>query len=451
MIKTILTFILLISGISVVSAQQPASREQQELERQRQELKKELEQVQELLNKNKQTTKENLTTLLNINKKLNLQENVVETINREINLMDNNIYKSQREINKMRLLLDTLKDEYSKSMVYAYKNRSNSDFLNFIFSSSSFNDAIKRITYLKSYRNFREMQGENILRTQALIKSRIDELSDTKQKKSSVLQVQSKEVNALQTQQEEKQQLVNKLKAQGKELNNQIAAKKKQMQKVNNAIAAAIKRAIKEANDVAAAKAREEKKRKDAETKAANSTASANKNTTSTTNNNTAKITDKPKTNTANTAPAKSVLLATDADVTLNASFEKNRGNLPWPVGSGYLILHFGENKLPNGVIINSQGISVGSDVGTPVKVVFDGEVVSVGSYDDLQMIVIKHGKYFSTYSNITGVSLSKGQSVKTGQVLGRVAENLDGIGAVDLWISNEHNELNPEGWLKRR
>lgn len=442
MARIILSLALFISSIGFLHAQQSATKE--ELERQRLELKKELDQVQDLLDKNKKTTKENLTTLLNINKKLNLQENVVETINKEINLMDNDIYKSQREINKMRLLLDTLKDEYAKSMVYAYKNRSNSDFLNFIFSSSSFNDAIKRITYLKSYRNYREMQGENILRTQTLIKTRIDELSQTKQKKNTVLKVQSKEVNALQAQQEEKQQIVNKLKAQGKELNNQIAAKKQQMKKVNSAITAAINRAIKEAKAAEAAKAREEKKRKDAVAKESANTASNNKPA----NNTTAKT--ETKTISA-TAPAKSVLLPTEADVTLNTNFEKSKGNLPWPVSSGYLILHFGDNKLPNGVVINSQGISIGSNVGTPVKAIFSGEVVSVGNIDDLQMVVVKHGKYFTTYSNITGVNLSKGQSVQTGQVIGRVAENLDGVGAIDLWISNERSEMNPEAWLKRR
>ena len=440
--KIIFTIVFLMLT-ALVNAQAPVSKEQQELEKQRQELKKELEQVQDLLNKNKQTTKENLSTLAHINRKLNIQENVIDNINREINLMDNNIYRSQRDVNKLQLLLDTLKQEYEKSMVYAYKNRSNSDFLNFIFSSSSFNDAIKRITYLKSYRNFREMQGDNILRTQALLKSRIDELSTNKQKKNTVLKVQSKEVDALQSQQEEKKQIVNKLKAQGKELNNQIAAKKKQMQKVNNAITAAIKRAIKEANDAAVAKAREERRKKEAETATSKTTTAAS----NTKNSATAKV-EKVKPPATKQA---SILLATEADVTLNAGFERNRGNLPWPISSGYTILHFGTNVLPNGVTINSQGISIGCDIGTPVKAIFDGEVMLVNSYDDVQMVVIKHGKYFTGYSNISGVSVAKGQTVKVGQVIGRSAANLDGVGAVDLQISNEQSEMNPEIWLKRR
>src|SRR5665647_3807791 len=243
MIKIVVTILSIFIFSATIIAQSPASKEQQDLEKQRQQLKREIEETQQLLNKNKKTTKENISSLALINKKLSLQENVIDNINRDINLLDNTINKSQRDIKKMQLLLDTLKQDYAKSMIYSYKNRSNSDFLNFIFSASSFNDAIKRITYLKSYRNYREIQGENILRTQEVLKERIDELSGNKKKKSVVLQTQSKELSVLESQHEEKNQLVSKLKAQGKELNNQIAAKKKQMQKVSNAIAAAIKRA----------------------------------------------------------------------------------------------------------------------------------------------------------------------------------------------------------------
>src|SRR5918993_768154 len=375
------------------SAQQPG---QQELEKQRQQLKREIEQTQQLLDNNKKTTKESLGQLALINKKLNLQGNVIENISKDINLLNNTIYKSQKDINKLQLLIDTLKQEYAKSMVYAYKNRSNSDFLNFIFSSSSFNDAIKRITYLKSYRNYREMQGENILRTQELLKERIGELSGNKKKKSLVLQTQSKELSVLETQQQEKNQLVSKLKAQGKELNSQIAAKKKQMKKVSNAIAAAIKRAQDEARKEALAKAKLAKARLDAEAKAN----AAENRTTATTN---APVRTAPaKTKAA--APV-SVLLASDADVKLNANFEINRGSLPWPVDKGYTIMRFGTQKMEDvGIVIDNPGITIGSDVGSTVKSLFDGEVSSVTNIDNMQVVIIKHGRYFTTYSNLTGV-----------------------------------------------
>ena len=436
MVKVAFSLLLFVSLSVSLLAQSSA----QELEKQRQQLKMEIEETQQLLNKNKKTTKENIGQLSLINRKLNLQGNVIENISKDINLLDNTISRSQKDVNKLQVLLDTLKQEYAKSMVYAYKNRSNSDFLNFIFSSANFNDAIKRITYLKSYRNYREMQGENILRTQVLLKERIDELSGNKKKKSVVLQTQSKELTVLESQQQEKNQLVAKLKAQGKELNNQIAAKKKQMQKVSNAIAAAIKRAQDAARREALAKAKEDRARRDAETK---------KNIAENKPDNTAVKPLITRPNKSVAAP--SVLLGNDADVKLNANFISNRGSLPWPVDKGYMIMRFGPQKLEIGVTVDNPGITIGSDIGSAVKALFDGEVASVTNIDDMQLVVLKHGAYFTTYSNLSGVSVSRGQNVRTGQVLGKVAANEEGVGSIDLIISNEKSNLNPEGWLRRR
>ena len=436
MVKVAFSLLLFVSLSVSLLAQSSA----QELEKQRQQLKMEIEETQQLLNKNKKTTKENIGQLSLINRKLNLQGNVIENISKDINLLDNTISRSQKDVNKLQVLLDTLKQEYAKSMVYAYKNRSNSDFLNFIFSSANFNDAIKRITYLKSYRNYREMQGENILRTQALLKERIDELSGNKKKKSVVLQTQSKELTVLESQQQEKNQLVAKLKAQGKELNNQIAAKKKQMKKVSNAIAAAIKRAQDAARREALAKAKEDRARRDAETK---------KNIAENKPDNTAVKPLITRPNKSVAAP--SVLLGNDADVKLNANFISNRGSLPWPVDKGYMIMRFGPQKLEIGVTVDNPGITIGSDIGSAVKALFDGEVASVTNIDDMQLVVLKHGAYFTTYSNLSGVSVSRGQNVRTGQVLGKVAANEEGVGSIDLIISNEKSNLNPEGWLRRR
>ena len=446
MIKILVFFLSIIISTTIIG-QPPATREQQDLEKERLQLRREIEETQQLIGKNKKNTKENISSLVLINKKLSLQENVLNNITKDINLLDNTIYKSQRDVNKMELLLDTLKQDYAKSMIYSYMNRSNSDFLNFIFSASSFNDAVKRVTYLKSYRNYREMQGDNILRTQDLLRGRINELGSTKKKKGVVLQTQSKEINILQTQQEEKNQVVQKLKAQGKELNNQVAAKKKQISKVSNAITAAIRRAVDEARRASAAKATAERKIREAEEKAAKTTI-----TKTTTDNTVTKPSVKAPRKTSANAPVKqeSVLLTTNAEINLNANFEKNKGVLPWPVDKGYTLLHYGSNKIDRLEII-SQGISIGCEIGSPVKIIFGGEVVLVNNYDDVQMVVVKHGRYFTGYSNLSGVNLTKGQNVQTGQVIGKVAANLDGIGAMDLIISNEKSDLNPESWLRRR
>ena len=438
--------ILAFLTMSMVVYAQPKSRE--ELEKQRQQLRKEIEETEKLLNSNKAQTKENLLQYNLIAKKVNLQDRVIDNINRDLNRLDDNMYLISKDVRRYDLLLDTLKQEYAKSMVYAYKNRSSYDFLNFIFSSANFNDAMKRISYLKSYRNYREMQGDNIVRTQDLRKKRIQDLNGTKQEKNQVLQVQSKEMAILETQQKEKDRVIAELKKQGKQLNKQIAAKQKQMQKVNTAIAAAIRAAQEEARKEAMAKAAAEKKRlKEEADRIAKANASAN--ASNDVKSNPPKTTITPKPTPAPKAP-ESVLLNSE-NTALNASFEKNRGTLPWPLDRGVILMHYGANTLPSGSIMDVTSVTISSEIGTPVKAVFDGTVTAVKPIEDMIVVIVQHGRYFTTYSNLSGVTVQKGQSIRTGQTLGRVASNFDGIGAIDFYISNETNNYDPEKWLKRR
>jgi len=429
--------IFLLSILSLNVFAQPATRE--ELERQRNQLKKEIEETENLLNKNKVQTKENLLQYNLISKKVNLQDKVIDNINRDLDRLNNSMYLISRDIYRYDRLLDTLKQEYAKSMVYAYKNRSSYDFLNFIFSAGNFNDAIKRISYLKSYRNYREMQGENIRRTQNLRKNKIVDLKGTKEEKNKVLDVQSEEMAKLEVQQREKDRILSQLKKQGKQLNKQIAAKQKQIQKVNNAITAAIKRAQKEAIE----KAVIEKERLRAEEL---------KNKKSTDINEGAKVKKEiPKKVEAKVTPkTESILLNADNTI-LNNNFEKNRGSLPWPLDRGLVLMHYGKNTLPSGTIMDVTSVTISSDIGSTVKSVFDGTVTAIQQVEDMMVVIIQHGRYFTTYSNLSNVVVKKGQEIKTGQSLGKVATNFDGIGAIDFYISNETSNYDPEKWLRRR
>ena len=431
--------------LALVVVAQPKSRE--ELEKQRQQLKREIEETEKLLNNNKTQTKENLLQYNLIAKKVNLQDRVIDNINKDLNMLDNSMFMISKDVRRYDLLLDTLKQEYAKSMVYAYKNRSSYDFLNFIFSAANFNDAIKRISYLKSYRTYREMQGDNILRTQELRKKRIQDLNGTKDEKNEVLKVQSKEMALLETQRREKDRVIAELKKQGKQLNKQIAAKQKQMQKVNNAIAAAIRAAQEEARKEAMAKAAAEKKRIKEE---ADRIAKANASTDVKVNATKTTVTTVPKTTPTPAPKAESVLLNSE-NTALNASFEKNRGALPWPLDRGIVLMHYGSNSLPSGTIMDVTSVTISSEIGSIVKAVFDGTVTAVKPIEDMIVVIIQHGRYFTTYSNLSGVTVQKGQSIKTGQSLGRVAANFDGVGAIDFYISNETSNYDPEKWLKRK
>jgi len=435
MVKMFFSIVIMLSGMAAIA--QPVTRE--ELEKQQTQLKKELEETAKLLNDNRAKSKENYVQWKLVNDKVNIQDRIIDNISRDINILDNSLYTTQKDINRYDRLLDTLKQEYAKSMIYAYKNRSNYDFLNFIFSAASFNDAIKRITYLKSYRNYREMMEENILRTQEFRKKKVEELSGTKKQKSEVLKVKDQEMSALEMEKKEKDRILNELKKQGKQLNKQMVATQNQLKKVTNAINAALKRAMDEAKKMAI--------KKSAVNEAGKlSTTNNNSNATITASGPSVK-TKRPEIK--KETPA-SVLLNAE-NITVNANFISNKGSLPWPVDKGYPVLHFGSNLLPSGSTIVQDCITVSTDVGSSVKAIFDGTVSSVMYVEDMQVVMIQHGKYFSTYSNLSNVSVQRGQSVKTGQVIGKAAANLDGDGSVDFYIYDEKTRFDPEKWLRHR
>ena len=432
--KIVTAFVFFLFALSAL-AQQPGDKNA--LQNQREQLKREITETEKTLEETRKTAKVNIGQLSLINKKMDLQDRVIDNINGEIKNLNNNIYSSQLEINKMKRILDTLKLEYAKSMVYAYKNRSNYDFLNFIFSANNFNDAIKRIAYLKSYRSYREMQAENILSTQAMLANRIAILSGTKKKKNIVLGEHDKELTQLEKQQQEKTTIVNKLKSRQKELTAQVNAKRKQDAKLRNAIAAMIKR------EIAIAKAEAAKKEKARLDELKKNKTETNKKPEE--NKTTATVT-KPRVTPKTTG---SVLVSSEADKALNASFERNKGSLPWPV-NGFVISHYGLNKLPGNVDYYNQGVTIGAKVGESVKAVFDGEVTLVSYIEDKQAVFIKHGKYFTVYSNLGSANVQRGDNVKTGQVIGKAGVNEDGEGQVDFILMKESDFVNPEQWLRR-
>jgi len=136
-------------------------------------------------------------------------------------------------------------------------------------------------------------------------------------------------------------------------------------------------------------------------------------------------------------------------EVELKDRFENNRGSLPWPVNKGYVRMNFGP-VIPSCVYIDNPGLTIGTDIGQPVKAVFGGIVSGVFRIDEMQIVILQHGRYFTAYSNINNVCVSKGQAISTGQVLGNAMANDDGVGEIDFILCNEKSNFDPLKWLMK-
>jgi murein hydrolase activator len=432
MIRRVVAFIVPLVVAATSFCQTPVQ-SRSDLEKEREAIQKEIEEVKHSLDETKKNKKETLGQLALLQRRLRLRESAIQNINAQINFIQSDMNQSWNQILKLRRELDTLRKQYEESVVYAYENRSNYDFLNFIFAATSFNDAVKRIAYLKSYRAYREERAENIKVTQQLLQDKIDGLKVKREEKDEVLQRQNKERQVLEVEKKEKDAVVYQLQTQETELKKEMNAKKRQDLKLDNAIAAAIRRAREEAI--------RESKKQDAVAKANVDKTPVPNLSTASPNNATpaaASATTKPKTFTP---------FDSRADIELSDNFEKNRGHLPWPMDAGNVSMHFGLQTYVKGITYNNRGITIEANPGTVVKAVFDGEVQSVFNVGDVNAIMVRHGKYFTTYSNLESVVVTKGQQVKTGQLIGKVSE----IGQLEFILSDDkdHN-FDPERWLRR-
>ncbi|GEO11683.1 murein hydrolase activator EnvC family protein [Segetibacter aerophilus] len=465
MIKKVI-FLFVFSLFSVLSF---AQQTKEELQRKQQDLLKEIRDLNATLKNIRHNKNRSLANYNLVKRKIAAREELIQNINKDLRILDNNIYKNTLEINRLRRELDTLKREYARSLVFAYKNRSNYDYLNFIFSASTFNDAVKRITYLKSYRQYREQQVANIEKTEDLISNKIATLNNTKNEKSIALQDQNSQLKDLEVDRKEQNEEVNKLKTQENEFAKEIRKRENDRRQMQAAISAIIKRELAEARKKAEALAKQKRAAEDERRKrlaeqqrqerlakqqaAANNggttpTAKTPSSQTETDDEPAGVATTKPKTN-----RVYSDLESTDEGRALSINFEGRRGSLPWPVDAGVPTIHFGSYTIPGTQLKGkSDGLTIAVPLGASVKAVADGEVSSVFDLGGEQVVTVRHGKYFTSYSHLSSVNVNKDQEIKSGTVIGRAAANDDGEGEVVFMVTNEHSVfLNPEQWLRRK
>lgn len=441
-------FIGLLFPFVMLAQQQPSKDDLQKQKKQLEQEIKELNDLQASISKNKKLS---LKQLAIVQTKIKKREQLINSINKDIRRVEDQLYSNEVEINHLKKELDTLKQNYAKSIVFAYKNRGSYEYLNFLFSAQDFNDAFKRLTYLKSYRQYRETQAETISKTQNLLQQATTTLSNTKVEKTQVLKNQNDQLAALETDKKENARVLQDLKTQEKEVQAQLRKREKQRQDLNKALAAVLRREIEEAN-------RKEKERL-AKLKA---DADKNKNTTTTTTK-PATTPNKPPTNKSPLETTGGVVKAdkgsgdytnfesTPEGATLSLNFENSKGRLPWPVNGGVITHDFGIKQISSQLREKNDGVFIAVPVGTGVKCVADGEVASVINLEDDQAVMVKHGKYFTVYNKLASVNVSEGQKVHAGTIIGKAAVSLDGNGGeIEFRIMNLNNQyLNPHSWLK--
>ncbi|MEN9381792.1 MAG: hypothetical protein RI940_673 [Bacteroidota bacterium] len=444
--KIAISFILILAFWMQPYAQTNATRE--ELQKQEQTLRKELDELNRLKDQIQRNKKSTLAQMAVIKSKIAKREALVNSIGKQVKLIDAAIFANQQDVSKLNKDLDTLKSKYEKSIVFAYKSRSGYEYLNFLFSASSFNDAVKRITYLKSYRQNREAQAAAIDLSQKDLNQKIGQLGTNKKSRLQILGVQNEQLKVLVDDRKEQDKIIKQLKGKEQEVTAQLRQKEAQRRKMQSALMTIIRRETLEA----------EKKEKErlAKLKASNEAGAKNKldasNNKSTTKGG-SKVGDVEGglTRTAGDRPY-SALETTEEGREASISIENSKGALPWPVDRGNVFVHFGVENIPGTKLNrNSDGIEIAVPKGSSVKSVANGVVKYTGDINGDLTVILQHGKYFTMSTHLSSINVSVGQEVKAGTVLGRSGINLEGEGSLLFVLSKEGKSIDPENWLKNR
>ncbi len=367
-------------------------------------LKKDIQSLQNELKNKSLKEMESLQTLENINKQNLLLSRLINNLLGEEKEKEQAIAETEAEINTISNRMANLKEQYSKYVVWIYKNRGLSMW-RFIFNAESFNQAVKRYKYLQY------ISEENVRALKQLSdnKNTLDRLKASleqeRAEKENLANQKQDEQNSLKKREEDKKQLLTVLKRDKKMIANEISGKRKAEIEIKNIIAKLIE-------------AERLKKTRAYENKAANKK------------------------------------YVQDFDYSGFENFGQLKGRLGWPVKEGRIVRDFGENRNEK---LNTVTLNYGIDISVrnkkeSVLAVAEGVVSAINWIPGYgSVIILTHrDEYRTVYGHVCNISVKEGERIKPGAFLGTVNESLEGnILHFEIW--SERNYQNPQVWLARR
>lgn len=394
-ILKIFTTLILVSSSFFVSAQSMKEL-QVEIERAEREIKISTE----LLNSSEKREASSLRDLKITRSRISSRKSIIKKLGKQADIITRNISSENRKIQEINDEIATLKADYSKMVVTAYKNYKLNNYMLFLFASKDFNDATKRIAYMKRYNNMREAKADQIEKLRLDVEIKIKDLNSqhialgktTSSRKTELTALNSDESRYkgdVKSHQSNQSSINRKLRAQ-------ISERNKAQQRLEQIIA--------------------EESRKNKTTKKS-------------------EVEEK-------------------YDIELSGRFDQNIGKLPYPIRGGVIVDRYGVHWHPTikGLKVKNNGINIAGKSSAPVYSVFDGVVSRVIFLQGQNnCIIVRHGNYITLYANLSKVNVKTGDKVELNQVLGELSSssNTDDY-TLHFEIWKETKTLNPESCLRR-
>lgn len=360
-------------------------------------LEKEISYTNELLKETQKSKGVSLVQIKLLDQQIKKQERLLKKLRQEIQLVNQQITDKQLLVSQKEKELNSLKDEYALMIMYSQKNLNQYDRMMFVFASKDFNQAFKRLKYFEQYSSYRKKQVQIIEQKQDSLHISITKLSSLKKEKESLRKKEENEISQINKKKIKQERGLRDLKGQEKKLKKDLKKKNSQKNKLKKKIEKIL---------IAEAK------------------------------------------------KAKEFNLTPD-QIQLSKNFDGNKGKLPWPVAKGVVYSSFGEHAHPvlKGIKIRNDGIDIVTNENSNARSVFDGEVRSIISVPGTAnfAVLVKHGQFFSLYSNLEEVFVKPGDQIKVKQSIGKIAKDPeDKTTKLQFQIWKSTSKLNPVHWLAK-
>ena len=372
----------------------------QELEKQRLKIIKDIEKTSKALDNNKKTQEKNITQLKALEEQVNSRKSLINNLQSEVKLNEKLITQNESKIQELRQRHAALKDQYYKILRINYLKKLSNSKWSYLLSSESLNNLLVRWRYIHQFDQFTKQKMKEIQSLTGEIQLTNETIAQDREKNLKAMEQTTTNMKTLEKEQKEKDALVKKLALEEDKLKTNLKNREKEREKLNVAIEKIIITALE--------KAREKEKSDE-------------------------KLVKKKEVD--------------------NSGFAKNKGALSWPVSKGKITGAFGTHPHPTikNVQISNNGIDFTLPSGDNVVCVYDGEVVGVTNIPGFKnMVIIKHGSYYTVYSKLDNVIISKGQQIKRGQTIGNVEVNEEGVAEVHFELWKDKSKMNPQPWFNR-
>lgn len=373
-----------------------AQKTRSQLEKEKKENLRQIAEAERILTETTSKKEVTLGQLQALNQQIKARQSLINSYSSEIKILDDEISDLRIVVNALQSDLKNLKKEYADQIYSSYKANKGNSRLMFLFSAKSFNQLVQRMKYLEQYSKARKLQAEQIEEVSKELVTQKGKVEAKRADQQRLLNQQVRESRKLANSKQKQSNLIAQLSKKEKQLRREMENKKKAVKELNTLIASIVESEVEKAST------------------------------------------------------ASNAVVASESE--LSRQFESKKNKLTWPVSSGFVSSKFGKQQhavLKRVTIIN-DGIGIQTEKDMKVKSVFDGVVSSISTIAGMNNVVlIKHGDYFTVYARLKSINVKKGQTVRADDVIGDVYTNRDGISELEFQVYKGTTKLNPESWLE--